>query len=209
MRMTASWSRSDADLPNTRVWRDLPRPMAGSPRIVRHERQIGANLWIGCPTTTPRGESAARNTHALTTSAPYKPAPRRRGRITASPPAPGGRRGRLADRPVLDQRCLRLRTCVELARHPRPRPPRCRQPRRDPRRHAGRPLRLRERAALERHRPRPAARVLVHVAGLPPQQRTMAELRAMLTAPEDQFAETRSFSTSSASSAVLTLSSTA
>jgi len=31
---------------------------------------------------------------------------------------------------------------------------------------------------------------LVHVAGLPPEQRTMAELRSMLTAPEDQFAET-------------------
>ena len=30
---------------------------------------------------------------------------------------------------------------------------------------------------------------LVHVAGLPAERRTMAELRAMLTAPEDQFAE--------------------
>ena len=31
--------------------------------------------------------------------------------------------------------------------------------------------------------------LLVHVAGLPAEHRTMAELRAMLTAPEDQFAE--------------------
>ena len=30
---------------------------------------------------------------------------------------------------------------------------------------------------------------LIHVAGLPAEHRTMAELRAILTAPEDQFAE--------------------
>jgi DDE superfamily endonuclease len=33
MRMTASWSGSAADPPNTSVWRDGPRPMASSPRI--------------------------------------------------------------------------------------------------------------------------------------------------------------------------------
>src|SRR3954463_7576889 len=34
MRMTASWFRSHVDRPNTRVWRDDPRPMASSPLIV-------------------------------------------------------------------------------------------------------------------------------------------------------------------------------
>ncbi len=33
MRMTASWSGSASDPPNTSVWRDVPRPMASSPRI--------------------------------------------------------------------------------------------------------------------------------------------------------------------------------
>jgi len=35
MRMTASWSGSASDPPNTSVWRDVPRPMACSPRIIR------------------------------------------------------------------------------------------------------------------------------------------------------------------------------
>src|SRR5437667_12688072 len=34
MRMTASWSGSASDPPNTSVWRDVPRPMASSPRII-------------------------------------------------------------------------------------------------------------------------------------------------------------------------------
>src|SRR3954452_13991811 len=34
MRMTASWFRSHVDRPNTRVWRDDPRPLASSPLIV-------------------------------------------------------------------------------------------------------------------------------------------------------------------------------
>jgi len=34
MRMTASWFGSAWDPPNTSVWRDVPRPMASSPRII-------------------------------------------------------------------------------------------------------------------------------------------------------------------------------
>ena len=33
MRMTASWSGSASDPPNTSAWRDVPRPIASSPRI--------------------------------------------------------------------------------------------------------------------------------------------------------------------------------
>ena len=34
MRMTASWFGSAWNPPNTRVWRDVPRLMASSPRII-------------------------------------------------------------------------------------------------------------------------------------------------------------------------------
>jgi hypothetical protein len=34
MRMTASWFWIRIDPPNTRVWRDVPRLMASSPRII-------------------------------------------------------------------------------------------------------------------------------------------------------------------------------
>ena len=71
MRMTASWSRSHADLPNTRVWRDVPRPMASSPRIVRH--RAAAN------TETRHWEKMQRASSGLTTNAPYKPAPAKAG----------------------------------------------------------------------------------------------------------------------------------
>ena len=37
MSMTASWS-GPVDLPNTRLWRDDPRPMASSPRTVSLSR---------------------------------------------------------------------------------------------------------------------------------------------------------------------------
>ena len=35
MRMTGSWFGSTSDPPNTSVWREVPRPMASSPRIIR------------------------------------------------------------------------------------------------------------------------------------------------------------------------------
>ena len=56
MRMTASWSGPARDLPNTRLWRDDPRPMASSPLIVnapdRFEKS-GRDLPSGSPGQGP------------------------------------------------------------------------------------------------------------------------------------------------------------
>src|SRR6478672_2754520 len=47
MRMTASWSGPPVDLPNTRLWRDDPRPMASSPLLVNA-------TWLSPRLNSPR-----------------------------------------------------------------------------------------------------------------------------------------------------------
>src|SRR3954466_352892 len=58
MRMTASWFRSHVDRPNTRVWRDDPRPMASSPLIV-DARLLPSNLSSSLRTGSDDGTRAA------------------------------------------------------------------------------------------------------------------------------------------------------
>src|SRR3954469_2652345 len=58
MRMTASWFRSHVDRPNTRVWRDDPRPMASSPLIV-DARLSPSNLSSSLRTGSDDGTRAA------------------------------------------------------------------------------------------------------------------------------------------------------
>src|SRR3954469_20994440 len=58
MRMTASWFRSHVDRPNTRVWRDDPRPMASSPLIV-DARLSPSNLSSRLRTGSDDGTRAA------------------------------------------------------------------------------------------------------------------------------------------------------
>src|SRR3954452_5791948 len=58
MRMTASWFRSHVDRPNTRVWRDDPRPMASSPLIVE-ARLSPSNLSSSLRTGSDDGTRAA------------------------------------------------------------------------------------------------------------------------------------------------------
>src|SRR3954466_16088359 len=58
MRMTASWFRSHVDRPNTRLWRDDPRPMASSPLIV-DARLSPSNLSASLRTGSDDGTRAA------------------------------------------------------------------------------------------------------------------------------------------------------
>jgi hypothetical protein len=56
MRMTASWSGPARDLPNTRLWRDDPRPMASSPLIVNAPNRFeksGRDFSSGSPGQGP------------------------------------------------------------------------------------------------------------------------------------------------------------
>ena len=70
MRMTASWFGSAWDPPNTSVWRDVPRPMASSPRIITQtfngrrqtpELRREAHLAVHRPSACS-GVKALRNT---------------------------------------------------------------------------------------------------------------------------------------------------
>src|SRR5712691_9267099 len=66
MRMTASWFGSASDPPNTSVWREVPRPMASSPRIrlmsgIRGRERPVSLLILGSQATGRRTAFPAPN----------------------------------------------------------------------------------------------------------------------------------------------------